>query len=57
MMSVSQCLAKANQMEALALGSATEESRKAYADLALGWRRSAALARQQDALEAAKSKR
>ena len=43
-----QCLAKADQLDSLALSCPLQSDRDACADTADGWRRTAILARQQD---------
>ena len=53
MMTSSECLAKADQMNIFALRSAAGAGRDAYAGLARGWPRTATLARDQDRLLAA----
>jgi hypothetical protein len=43
-----QCLAKADQLDSLALSCPGQSDRDAYADTADCWRRTAIMARQQD---------
>lgn len=43
-----QCMAKADQLDSLALSCASQADRDACADTADGWRRTAIMARQQD---------
>jgi hypothetical protein len=48
MLSSAQCLAKADQLDSLALSCPGQPERDAFADTAAGWRRTAIMARQQD---------
>jgi diphthamide biosynthesis methyltransferase len=49
MLTATQCLAKANQLEAYALQCGDPMTSDAYAELAIRWRSNAIIARQQDA--------
>lgn len=49
MMTVSECLAKADEVDRLGYECPTQDGREAFALLGQGWRRSALFARQQDA--------
>ena len=52
MMSSLQCLAKADELDVIALQCISASDRAGYTQTADGWRRNAALARRQEALDA-----
>jgi len=46
-----ECLAKADELDVLAMRCFTEQARDAYTETARGWRATAVLARQQEVFE------